>query len=80
MILQWVLTFLLSLVGKHGSESHVTNALDVLYRGVELVIDDNAAFVVFLNTNGLEVEALCVRPTADSDEDNICVELKQPVQ
>lgn len=66
-------------MGKHGPESHVTDTLDVLHRGVELIIDDDAAFVVFLNTDGLKVEALCIRTPADGNKDNIRIELKQPV-
>lgn len=39
-------TFFLSLVRQHGTKRHVTDAFDVLHRGVELIIDDDTASVV----------------------------------
>ena len=62
---------------QHRSESNVTNAFDVLHRGVELIVNDNAAPVVLLNTNGLKVQTLGIWTTADSDKDDISIELRK---
>ena len=68
-------TFLLSLVREHGSEGHVTDTFDVLDRGAELVIDDNATLVVFLDTNSLKVQTLRVWTTTDRNQNDVGFEL-----
>lgn len=68
-------TFLFSFVGKHGSESDVTNALDALHSGIELVIDDNTALGVNFNTNLVEAETIGIRTTPNRDENNIRIKL-----
>lgn len=65
------LTFLLGFVCQHGSEGDVTDAPDVLLRGCELIIDNDAASVVQLDACSLEVQTINVRAAADSDEDDI---------
>lgn len=69
-------TFLLSLVGKHGSKCHVTDTLDVLDRGAELIIDDDATLVVFLDTNSLKVETLRIWTTTNCNQDDVGFELR----
>jgi len=61
-------------VSQHGPEGDVTDALDVLLRGRELVVDDNAAPVVKLDTGGLEVEAFGVGAATDGDENDVSLE------
>ena len=67
---------LLCLVGEHRTKGHVTDTLDVLDRGAELVIDDDTTLVVFLDTNGFEVETLRVWTTTDRNQNNIGFELR----
>ena len=66
---------LLSLVGKHGAEGDITNAADVGDLGAVLGVDDDAAALILLETNVLEAETLGVGTAADSDKDNITLEL-----
>lgn len=68
-------TLLLSLVREHGAEGHVADALDARDRGVELVIDDNAALGVNLNPNLLESETLGVGPPSDRDKNDVRFQL-----
>lgn len=68
-------TLLLGLVGKHGTESGVTNALDTLAGGVVLVVDNDASSLVLLDSDSLEVEAAGDRSSADGDKNNVSVEL-----
>jgi hypothetical protein len=63
-------------VRQHGSESHVADALDALDGRVELVVDDDSASLVRLDTDGLEVEALGDGSSANSDEDDVGLDLK----
>lgn len=70
---------LLSLVGKHGAEGAVTDDADVGNLGAVLVVDDQAALVVGLDTNVLNAEAGGVRTTANGNENNICVDLELEV-
>jgi hypothetical protein len=69
-------TLLLGLVGKHGSEGDISDALDTLDRGVELVVDDDSTLVVELDADGLEVEVLGDGSSTDSNEDDVSVELQ----
>lgn len=68
-------TLLLSLVGQHGSKGNVSDALDSLDRGVELVVNHNSALVVELNTDGLEVQSSGDGSSADGDEDDVGLKL-----
>lgn len=61
---------------KHRAEGDVTDALDALHAGVELVVDDDAAAVVELDAGSLEVEAFGVGAAANSDQDDVCLKLK----
>jgi hypothetical protein len=69
-------TLLLGLVSEHGTESDIADALDALGGGIELVVNDDPSPLVGLDTNGLEIEALCHWPSADCDEDDISLELR----
>lgn len=64
-------TFILGLVGQHGTESGITNAADVGDVGLELRVDNDAAAVVELDTNVLQAETLGVRATTNGDKDDI---------
>ena len=44
-------TFLLGFVSKHRTKSDVPDAFNAFDRGVELVVDDDSAFVVFFYTD-----------------------------
>ena len=68
-------TFLFGFVGKHRSESDVTDTFDALDGSVELVIDNNAALGVDFDANLLETETVGVGTTADRDENDVSVEL-----
>ena len=68
-------TLLFGLVRQHGAKGGVTNALDALAGSVVLVVNDDAASLVLLNTNSLEVEALGHRSSADSDKNDVGVKL-----
>lgn len=56
---------------QHGSECDVTDALDVLLRGGELVVDDNATTVVHFNTSSLDIEAFGVGAASDCYKNDI---------
>lgn len=58
-------------VGKHRSKGNITNAFDVRYRGVELVVDDNTALGVQFHTDSFEIQTLDIRSASNSDENNI---------
>lgn len=58
-------------MGQHGSEGDVADALDVLLRSCELVIDDNAPAVVHLDTSRLNVEAFGVGAASNRDKDHV---------
>lgn len=62
-------------MSKHGAKGHVSDTLDTLNGGVKLIIDDNTAFGIHFNANLLEVEALGVGDTADSDENDVGFQL-----
>lgn len=70
-------TFLLGFVRQHGSECDVADAPDVLLRGRELIINNNAASVVKLDACSLDVQTINIRAAADSDEDDIRIQLTQ---
>lgn len=64
-------TFLLSLVGKHGTKSNVADALDTLGAGIKLVINDNPSPLVSFNAYRFEIETCGNGSSTDGDEDNI---------
>lgn len=68
-------TLFLSFVCKHGAKGHITDAFDVLLRRCKLVIDDDTPFVIELNTSGLKVQSISVRPSADSHKNYVGLEL-----
>ena len=70
-------TFLLGFVRQHRSECDVADAPDVLLRGRELIINNNAASVVKLDACSLDVQTINIRAAADSDEDDIRIQLTQ---
>lgn len=63
-------------MSQHRAEGDVTDTFDVLLRGGILVVDDNASLVVHFNSGSLNIEAFGVGPPADSDEDDIGLELE----
>ena len=67
-------TLLLGLVCQHGSESSISDTLDSLDTGVELVVNDDPSLVVHLDTNILEPEVLGDGSSTDSDEDDVSIE------
>lgn len=67
-------TLFLSLVGKHGTESAVTNDTDVRVLGAELLVDHQTALLVLLDASVLQAQALGVGATADGDQDNVRVQ------
>ena len=69
-------TLLLSLVREHGSKGHITDTFDVLDRGAELVIDNNATLVVFLDTNSLKVKTVRIWTTTDGNQNDVGIELR----
>lgn len=69
-------TLLLSLVGKHRSESDISNALDVLDGGVELVVDDDSTLIVELDADGFQVESSSDGASTDGDQDDVSVQLR----
>lgn len=70
-------TFFLSLVCQHGTESDVTDALDVFLAGGELIINDDAALVVDFNSGSFEIETLGVWSATNSDKNDIGFELRK---
>ena len=68
-------TFLFGFVGKHRSESDVTDTFDALDGSVELVIDNNTALRVDFDANLVETKTVGVGTTADRDENDISVKL-----
>lgn len=69
-------TLFLSLVGEHGTKGHVTDTLDILDRGAELIVDDDAALVVFLDANGFKVKTLRIWTTTDRNQNDVGFELR----
>lgn len=68
-------TLLLGLVGQHGAEGGVTDGTDVGDLGAVLLVDDDAATVVNIDTEVLETETGGVGATTNGDENDIGVEL-----
>jgi hypothetical protein len=68
-------SLLLSLVGKHGSESTVTNGANVGDLGAVLLVDDEAAPLVNLETNVVKTKTGSVWATTDSNKNDIGVKL-----
>lgn len=66
---------LLSLVGKHGAEGDITNAANVGDLGAVLGVDDDTAALILLESNVLKAETLGVGTAANSDKNNVTLEL-----
>jgi hypothetical protein len=66
---------LLSLVGKHRAEGDITNTSDVGDLGSVLGVDNDTAAVIVLKTDVLKAEASGVGSSADSNENNIGLNL-----
>lgn len=66
---------LLGLVGKHGTECDVSDDTNVGDLGAVLLVDDNAAAVVGLETDVLQTKTGGVGTATDGDEDDVCLEL-----
>jgi len=60
---------------QHGTEGDIPDASDIFDRCCELVVDDDASLAVHLDTNRFQVQTLSVWPTADSNQDYICLKL-----
>jgi hypothetical protein len=71
--IQKKVTFFLSFVGEHRSESSISNTFDTFDSGVKLVINDDATFVVDFDADLFEVETLCYWSSTDGNEDDIDV-------
>jgi len=69
-------TLLLGLVGQHGTEGSVTDCTDVGNLGAVLLVDDNTAPLVDLDSNVLQAEAIGIGTTSDGNKDNICIKLR----
>jgi len=65
---------LLSLVGEHGAEGHITDDTDVGKLGAILLVDDKTATFILVDTDVLDVKAVGVGAAADSNQDNISVQ------
>lgn len=65
---------LLSLVGKHGTESAVTDNTDVAGLGAVFLVDHQTAPVILLETGVLKSETLSVRSAADGDKNDISIQ------
>lgn len=70
-------TFLFSLVRQHGTESGVTDTHDSLDARVELVVDDDTASVVELDTDLFQSEVLGDGSSTDGYQDDVGFELQQ---
>jgi len=70
------LTLFFGFVGQHWSEGNVTDAFDVLLGGSVLIVDNNASLVVHFNAGSLDVEAFGIGPPANSDEDDVSLQLE----
>lgn len=63
--------FLLSLVGKHGTKSAVTNDTDVLGLGSVFLVDDESALVVNIDADVFESETSGVWSSTNGNENNV---------
>lgn len=63
-------------MGQHRSKSDITDALDTLDGGVELVVNNNPAFVILLDADCLEVQPISVRTSTNSNKHNIGLKLE----
>lgn len=68
-------TFLLGLVRQHSAEGDVADHTDVWDLGAIFLVDDDAATLIGLDADVFEAEAGGIGAAADSDEDDVCVEL-----
>lgn len=66
----------LRLVRQHSTEGDVTDHTNVGDLSAVLLVDDDTAALVSLNSNVLKAETGGVGPAADSNEDNVGINLK----
>ena len=66
-------TFLLSLVGKHGTSDNITDGPDAWDLCLEVIVDLNSAVFVSDKTSLFKLKSLSEGTTASSDEDNITI-------
>jgi hypothetical protein len=69
-------SLLLGLVGKHRSESAVTDGTDVRNLGAVLLVDDKAAPLVDFETDVVKTKTGSVWAATDGDKDDISVKLR----
>lgn len=69
-------TLLLSLVRQHSTECGVTDGTDVGNLGAVLLVNDDTAPLVNLNSDVLETETGGVRATTNSNKNNIGIKLR----
>ena len=67
-------TLILGFVGQHGSSHHITNSQNVLDVGLEVVIDNDSAFIVDLDASLVEVEPSSVGSSSSGDQDMLSFE------
>ncbi len=65
---------LLSLVGKHGTESAIADDTDVAGLGAVLLVNHQATPVILLETRVLKTQTLGVRTAADGDKNDISIQ------
>jgi hypothetical protein len=58
-------------VGKHGTERHIADTLDALGGSVELVINDDSALLVGLDTDLLEAKSLGYWSSTDRNKNDV---------
>lgn len=67
-------SLLLGLVSQHGAEGNVTNDADVGDLGAVLLVNDEAAALILVDADVLNVQTLGVGATADGDQDDISIQ------
>lgn len=65
---------LLSLVGKHRTESAVTNDTDMRVLGAELLVNHQTTLLVLLDASVLQAKTLGVGTATNGDQDNISIQ------
>ena len=64
---------------QHGSKGDITNAFDALDGGVELIVDDDSAFVVLLDADRFQVQPLGIWTTAHCQKNYVRFELEKNI-
>ena len=63
-------------MSQHWSKGDVSDAFDTLDGGVELVVDDDSALVVFLDADRFQVQPFGVGTTANGQQDYVSFQLE----